>query len=107
MNILVVVPFLDEEEHLPGLLASLDAQKRTPDRLLLVDDGSRDGSPAQAAAFAATHPWATLLRRPPRPPERDGMARTHELRALQWALEETAEPWDVARQGRRGHRAES
>lgn len=96
MRILVVVPFLDEEEHLPGLLASLEAQQRTPDRLLLVDDGSRDGSPDQAAAFAAIHPWATLMRRPPRPPERDRMVRAHELRALQWALDQTSEPWDVA-----------
>ena len=96
MRILVVVPFLDEAEHLPGLLATLAAQERVPDRLLLVDDGSRDGSPAQAAAFAAEHPWATVLRRPPRPPERDRMVRAHELRALQWALDQITEPWDVA-----------
>ena len=96
MRILVVVPFLNEEEHLPGLLASLADQERVPDRLLLVDDGSHDGSPAQAARFAAEHAWATVLRRPPRPPERDRMVRAHELRALQWALEQTTEAWDVA-----------
>jgi glycosyltransferase involved in cell wall biosynthesis len=96
MFVLVVVPFLDEEEYLPHLLASLAAQERPPDRLVLVDDGSSDASPEQAAAFAASHPWAMLLRRPRRPPERDRMVSAHELRAFQWALDRVDEPWDVA-----------
>jgi glycosyltransferase involved in cell wall biosynthesis len=94
--ILIVVPFLDEQDHLPQLLGSMAAQERRPDRLVLVDDGSSDASPDQAAAFAATHSWATVLRRPRRPRQRDRMVSAHELRAFQWALDQVEEPWDVA-----------
>ncbi len=96
MFVLIVVPFLDEEQFLPQLLASMAAQERLPDRLLLVDDGSSDASPGQAAAFAAAHSWASVLRRPRRPSERDRMISAHELRAFQWALDQVEEPWDVA-----------
>ena len=78
LRIALIVPFLDEAAHLPVLLDSLAAQARRPDRVLLVDDGSTDGSASIAAGFAAAHPYAQLLRRPPRPPEQDRMARAHE-----------------------------
>lgn len=46
----VVLPCLDEAAALPGVLAAL------PDgyRALVVDNGSRDGSPDIAAAHGAT-----------------------------------------------------
>lgn len=44
MKVAVVVPNRDGRRWLPGLLASLRAQTRAPDRLVVVDDGSRDGS---------------------------------------------------------------
>jgi hypothetical protein len=91
----VAVPFLNESEHLHEFLASLGAQTRTPDRLLLVDDGSTDGSDEIAAEFAATHEWASLLRRPARPPERDRLATAKELEAFQWAVEQLDLAWDV------------
>jgi len=89
------VPFLNEREHLPDFLASLAAQTRAPDRLLLVDDGSTDGSHEPAAEFAAAHPWARLLRRPPRTPERDRLATAKELEAFQWAVARLDLEWDV------------
>jgi hypothetical protein len=95
MRLVVVVPFLNEEEHLGSLLASVACQQRPPDELVLVDDGSSDRSPEMAAAFARMHPYATLLRRPRRPAERDRMVRAHELRAFEWGLAQTA-GWDVA-----------
>ena len=95
MKLVVVVPFLNEEEHLPKMLASIGRQERLPDRLVLVDDGSTDGSPGIAAEFAADHPYATLLRRPVRPAERDRMAKAAELDAFQWGLAKVSEPWDV------------
>jgi glycosyltransferase involved in cell wall biosynthesis len=91
----VCVPFLNEREYLPEFLASLAAQTRQPDRLLLVDDGSTDGSHDVAAEFAGGHDWATLLRRPPRSAERDRLATAKELEAFQWAVEQLDLEWDV------------
>jgi GT2 family glycosyltransferase len=42
----VVVPNWNGRRWLPGLLASLDAQTRAPDEVLVVDNGSSDGSVA-------------------------------------------------------------
>jgi hypothetical protein len=95
MILVTIVPFLDEEEHLPTLLATIERQERLPDRLLLVDDGSSDRSPEIARAFAARHPFATVLRRERRPRERDRMVRAPELKAFAWALAAVAD-WDVA-----------
>lgn len=91
----VVVAFLNEARHLPVLLASIDAQTRRPDRLVLVDDGSTDGSFEIAQAFAAEHPYALALRRPPRPPEVDRLATAAELRAFQWGLERVDVAYDI------------
>jgi poly-beta-1,6-N-acetyl-D-glucosamine synthase len=95
MRIAVVVPFLDEERHLGTLLESLSAQRRTPDRLVLVDDGSTDDSPAIASRFAAHTAYATVVRRPQRPAERDRMLGAHELRAFQCGVRHLAGDYDV------------
>jgi poly-beta-1,6-N-acetyl-D-glucosamine synthase len=96
VNLVAIVPILDEERHLPALLASISAQSRPPDRLLLVDDGSTDASRELAEAFAREHPYATALRRPARRVAADRLADANEMRAFAWALEELDEPWDVA-----------
>jgi len=53
----VVVPIYNEQENLPELrrrlTAALDACGGEPWELVLVDDGSRDGSDATIRAFAA------------------------------------------------------
>jgi hypothetical protein len=95
LRLALVVPFLDEETLLPTLLASIAAQVRPPDRLLLVDDGSRDGSPSLAAGFAAQHPYATAMRRPVRAASADRLAGAHELHAFAWALGALDDDWDV------------
>ncbi|WP_187368935.1 glycosyltransferase family 2 protein [Baekduia soli] len=46
MRVAVVVPNRDGRRWLPGLIDSLRAQTRSPDRLIVVDDGSRDESVA-------------------------------------------------------------
>lgn len=89
MRIALVVPFLDEEEVLGGLLASMAALDRPPDELMLVDDGSHDRSPEIAAAFAAAHPWARLLRRPRRTRGADRLVACGELEAFAWAAGQT------------------
>ncbi|NWM59996.1 glycosyltransferase, partial [Escherichia coli] len=50
----VVVPFFNEREVLAGTLASL-ARQTVPFRLVLVDNGSSDGSGAIAEAAARRH----------------------------------------------------
>ena len=95
MRIAVVVPFLNEERFLPVSLDSILRQRRRPDRLFLVDDGSKDGSWAIAAAFADRHRFATALRRPPRPPCVDRLATADELKAFLWTVQQIDEPWDV------------
>jgi hypothetical protein len=96
MRVGIVIPFLDEERFLPEVLDAVAGQTRLPDALLLIDDGSRDGSAEIAAGFAAKHPFASLHRRPRRPVLSDRMVHAHELRAFQWALERMPLDWDVA-----------
>ena len=95
MQLLAVAAFLNEEHNLPRFLASVAAQTRRPDELLLVDDGSTDSSADLADAFARDHAWARVLRRPHRPPTKDRLASAHELRAFQWASSRTELAWDV------------
>jgi hypothetical protein len=95
MKIVVIVPFLNEEQHIAVMLDSVSAQQRLPDHLLLVDDGSSDGGAQIAAEFVRRNPYATLLRRPVRPAERDRMARAHEWRAFERGLASTERDYDV------------
>ena len=95
MRIAVVVPFLNEERYLPALLASIAAQTRPPDELLLVDDGSGDGSPAVAERFASEHRYARLIRRPPRRRTNDRLGEAAELRAFQWGVEQLDPTWEL------------
>jgi glycosyltransferase involved in cell wall biosynthesis len=93
--LVVAVVFLNEEAFLPKLLDSIDGQTRLPDRLLLVDDGSDDASPAIAAAFAEGHAYTRVMRRPERHRQRDRLATAAELQAFQWAVSEFDEPFDI------------
>jgi len=55
MKLAVVIPAYNEEEFLPVTLKSLLAQTRRPDLIMLVDDGSTDGTPRVCKAFAEAH----------------------------------------------------
>lgn len=95
MHLLAVAAFLNEESYLPRFLASLTAQTRLPDQLLLVDDGSSDASPELAEAFVKEHQWARLLRRPSRPAAKDRLASAAELVAFHWGVKQARPEWDV------------
>ena len=69
------------------MLASIERQLRTPELLLLVDDGSGDGSYEIATSFAATHSYVRVVRGLERVRTSDRLARAHELIAFQAALE--------------------
>ena len=95
MRIAVIVPFRDEERHLGTLLTSMADQTRPPDRLVVVDDGSVDGSPDIAERFAAAHDHVTVHHRPRRPPERDRMVSASEWRSFEWAVGQLDDSYDV------------
>ncbi len=52
-SVSIVIRALNEAAHLPDLLAGLDAQRRRPDEVILVDSGSTDASVAIAEAAGA------------------------------------------------------
>src|SRR6266446_5927090 len=41
---IAITPARDEEQFLPGLIASMAAQTRLPERWIVIDDGSADGT---------------------------------------------------------------
>lgn len=62
----VVICFLNGERFLAEAVDSVLAQKHRPLEILLVDDGSTDGSAAIAADYARRHPFIRLLSHPGR-----------------------------------------
>src|SRR4051794_37610963 len=94
--LLLIVPFLNEAPYLREFLPSVDAQTQRPDLLLLVDDGSSDGSLETAREFAQARDWASVLVRPARPPEPDRLDKAADLVAFLWALERAPREWSIA-----------
>ena len=53
MNISAIIPVFNGEEFLAEAVESIRAQRVPPDEIIVVDDGSRDGSAAVAATLGA------------------------------------------------------
>ena len=70
----VIVPYYNAESYLQSALESIFAQRRVPDEIILVDDGSTDGSAAVAARFGAR------VRCHSQPHAGEAAARNHGLR---------------------------
>jgi glycosyltransferase involved in cell wall biosynthesis len=68
VRIAIVVPIRDEARWLPRFLGSLGDQERPPHEIVLVDDGSSDGSGDLASALTVSWPHARTVRLPPHPP---------------------------------------
>lgn len=61
----IVVPARDEEPNLAPLVAEVEETLgacRDAFELVVVDDGSRDGTPALLASLAAARPWLRVVR---------------------------------------------
>jgi biofilm PGA synthesis N-glycosyltransferase PgaC len=95
LTVVAAVVFLNERKLLPRLLSSLERQTRAPDLLLLVDDGSDDGSDEIATALVVRCPYARLVTRPWRAPSADRLADAAELVAFQDAVGPFASSYDV------------
>lgn len=63
---LVLLSTYEGAAHIGAQLESLAAQTRRDFRLVVSDDGSRDGTPAQVAAFAAQAPFEVVQHDGPR-----------------------------------------
>jgi glycosyltransferase involved in cell wall biosynthesis len=67
-SISIVIPAYNEEKRLPSTLKRiieyLDQTRFAFAEILVVDDGSRDGTAAQATQFAVEHPCVRVLRNP-------------------------------------------
>lgn len=56
----VVTPVRDEAANLRRLAAALASQARRPERWVIIDDGSQDGTVELARELADEHPWIVL-----------------------------------------------
>ena len=57
----IITPARDEAEALPRLAESLAQQTRLPERWVIVENGSSDGTRAAAEAIVEASDWAQLL----------------------------------------------
>jgi poly-beta-1,6-N-acetyl-D-glucosamine synthase len=64
LTYVVVTPARDEEENLERLARCLATQTATPDRWVIVDDGSTDGTALVAVALTERHPWIRVVTLP-------------------------------------------
>lgn len=62
-NYLLITPCRDEAAYARRCIDSVLAQTVRPACWILVDDGSRDDTPAILASYAAQHPWMRVVRR--------------------------------------------
>ncbi len=61
VRLLVVTPARNEVRYLPHLIAALRAQTRTPDRWVVIDDGSTDGTADLVREQCADLPWVRVI----------------------------------------------
>jgi biofilm PGA synthesis N-glycosyltransferase PgaC len=54
---IAITPARDEEQFLPGLISSMAAQTRLPQRWIVIDDGSADGTAQILDEAARQHHW--------------------------------------------------
>jgi biofilm PGA synthesis N-glycosyltransferase PgaC len=86
-SLLVVTPVFNEAAHLERTAAAVAAQDRVPDRWVIVDDGSTDGTVDLARRLEAELDFVTFVRAPQQGgPSRDNLALAKEARAFNLGL---------------------
>ena len=70
IGVSLVIPVRNEERSLPRLIASIRAQTRLPDEVILVDGGSTDGTVALARQLTAHDPRWRIVEAGPATPGR-------------------------------------
>jgi glycosyltransferase involved in cell wall biosynthesis len=88
----VITPARDEAENIPRLAESLLAQSVLPEKWLVVDNGSQDGTREIVESQHATSPWIQLL---VTEGEHSAVRGRPIVRALHRALDELPDPPDV------------
>ncbi len=81
---LVCLPTYDERENLPRMVEALEemlASAPVDGDVLVIDDGSPDGTGRIADELAATRPWLHVMHRP----RKSGLGRAY-LAGFRWAL---------------------
>jgi glycosyltransferase involved in cell wall biosynthesis len=66
MKYVLITPAHNEEAFIEKTLASMVAQTLQPERWIIVDDGSTDGTAEIVEGYTKRFPWIELLRRPQR-----------------------------------------
>src|SRR5690349_16935347 len=82
---LIVLPTYNERANLPRMIdaiASIRDHLPMPGDVLVVDDGSPDGTGDVADELAARHPWVSVLHRA----AKEGLGKAY-LAGFGWALE--------------------
>ncbi len=74
---LIVSPVKDEERYVERTLNSVTQQTVLPERWIIVDDGSTDGTSAILRRYAQAHPWIQLVSREKTGPRQPGSAVMH------------------------------
>ncbi len=80
MKYVLITPARNEARLIQKTLDSICVQTVLPERWVIVDDGSTDGTAAIVAACASRCPWIELLQRPPRA-ERSFAGKAHAFNA--------------------------
>ena len=84
-RVCVITPVFNDAEMLAVTGASMAAQTRAPDRWVIVDDGSTDGTGEVADRLGAELSFVTVVHRPPRD-RADGLAESSEVVAFDEGL---------------------
>lgn len=66
LQYVVITPVRNEENHLPGLIASMSTQTIIPKQWIVVDDGSNDRTAAILSDACADRNWMQVVSRPDR-----------------------------------------
>ncbi len=64
LKVAVLIPLHNHERYIGAAMASLRAQTRPPDRIIVLDDGSTDGSLGAMLTYAASAPAAEIPGKP-------------------------------------------